>query len=53
MECTRAPLVIVDAIALNDLMDLAERALPQLDDGLGGCLRGAIAQVRTGLIPEP
>ena len=53
MERTRPALVVVDAVALDDLLDMAERALPQLDDLQRDCLLGSIAEVRARLVAEP
>ena len=49
-------LMLVDAEAFGDLLDLVGRAVPELsisDPTLSDALRGSAAQVVTTVIPEP
>jgi hypothetical protein len=51
METTK--LVLVEADALDDLLDLAARVTSQLDGVEADALRGAAAEVRVRSLPEP
>lgn len=48
--------VVVDQVALGDLLDLVERAHREIamqDPTLADALRGSVAQVQTSAVPEP
>lgn len=45
--------VVVSAKALGDLLDLVDRALPDLDEVISDALAGAAAEVRVHSLLEP
>lgn len=55
MSTTHAKLVMVDANALDDLLELIRVALTRLDseDDLTRCLRGVAADIRARSLLEP
>lgn len=55
MTITHPKLVVVDANALDDLLELVRVAIDRLnaEDDLARCLRGVAADIRTRSLLEP